>query len=114
MTQTPRAVFQTIIDQIGVLSLMGIGARKFVTSDDECGRLTMRVGSGRRLTTVSVTLTGNDDYTVRYEDRTNRRGYRLLAAATATGVYFDMLPEIVLSMGEGRIDGYSDDEAVAA
>ncbi|KKN10597.1 hypothetical protein LCGC14_1035090 [marine sediment metagenome] len=102
MAKIPDHVFDTILAQIGRGVLMSIGARDFVTCDDQRGQIIMRVGAGRKLEKVTVTLTDADDYTVRYAAY-SLRGYKPLGSAIATGVYCDQLGDMVLKMGEGRI-----------
>lgn len=75
----------TTIDQIGRMTLGGIGARQFVRSDDS---LTFTISRGHRR--VTVTLDPDDTYSVRtHMIRSGKLVYQ------AEGVYCDQLADAV-------------------
>jgi len=58
-----------LMRQIGTGNLMACGARDFVVDEQQ---LMFRVGSSRKLAKVIVTLTPDDEYTVRYVEMSKR------------------------------------------
>lgn len=95
-------VAREIVRQLGGRVLMGMGYRQAMSLADcaeHRGGIAFRVGSGNPRRTVTITLAGNDTYTVEF-GRTTRGVYR--HEDTATGIYADQLAEHLLST-HGRV-----------
>ena len=84
------------LQQIGTGNLMACGARDFVKSNDE---LMFRVGSGRKLAKIVITLDPSDTYTVRYVE-VSRKDFRITKEEVVSDVFCDMLGEVVRKLGD--------------
>lgn len=84
------------LQQIGTGNLMACGARDFV---QDGAQLIFRVGTGRKLAKVVVTLDPCDTYTVRYLEM-NRKTFAFTVDESVEGVYCDNLGETVRRMGD--------------
>lgn len=87
--KTRRSDSRVTIRQIGGDTLAAIGARDYVQSD-AAGWLHFRVGSGRRVRKVTITLTAADTYDVEV-GRMDRKTYEWISEARAENVYADNL-----------------------
>lgn len=84
------------MQQIGTGNLMACGARDFVRDGRQ---LIFRVGSGRKLAKVVVTLEADDTYSVRYLEM-NRRTFAFTVDEKVEGVYADSLGRVVRELGD--------------
>jgi hypothetical protein len=82
---------------IGIMNFMACGARDFVRTSD--GSMMFRVGSGRKLAKVIVSITPADTYTVRYVEMKRKTG-EIVIDETCEGVYCDNLGAVVRKMGD--------------
>ena len=84
------------LQQIGTGNLMAVGARDFVKDG---AQLIFRVGNGRKLAKVVVTLDPSDTYSVRYLEM-NRKTYAFTVDESVAGVYAEDLGAVVRRMGD--------------
>lgn len=91
--------FDLVRQQIGVMNLMAVGARTFV-SDSEARSLMFQVGSKRGvLEKVIVTLEPSDYYSVRYVAM-RKKDYEVIAEEALDFVHAEALGQVVRSMGD--------------
>lgn len=89
--------FQQTKQQIGVGNLMACGARDFIGSTADKS-LSFRVGSKPGVREhIVVVLAPDDTYTVRY---LKIRAAKILLKEEKTGVYCDVLGQVVRKMGD--------------
>jgi len=81
--------------QIGPENLLAVGARDFIADGQQ---LIFRVGNGRRLAKMVVTLDGSDTYTVRYVEM-DRKTYRFVKNEQREGVFCEDIGATVRDMG---------------
>jgi hypothetical protein len=84
------------MQQIGTGNLMACGARDF---SFDGSKLMFRVGSGRTLAKVIVTLEPDDTYSVRYCEMALRT-YEVRKNEQVEGVYADNLGVVVRRLGD--------------
>lgn len=98
VTGTSPADARVTIAQIGRGVLMSCGARDFVR-DDANGTLMFRVGPGRKVSKVIVSLMADDTYRVEYGFM-NRRTLAWITVDVETGIYADQLAATVRRLGD--------------
>jgi len=86
----------TLRQQIGIGVLMSCGARDWVLDGDA---VMFRVGPGRKLRKLIITLDPMDTYTVRFVEM-NRKTYEIVADETVEGVGDHNIGAVVRRMGD--------------
>lgn len=87
-------VATTIKSQISAGTKMNTGARDYTFDSTS---LTFKVGNGRKLRAITVTLADDDTYTTRYVE-VNRRTYNIDTDKSIEGVYCTELNETILGL----------------
>lgn len=102
---TDLTVANEILRQIGTRNRMAVGSRQPLGfgpagTPGGAGRggVSFRVGGGARLSKITVTLTGRDDYDVEYVEMSNRAPYRTLHEHAIHGIYAEQLGEAVYNL----------------
>lgn len=98
MTETRTADASITLRQIGMDILMSCGARDIV-KDDPNGMVMFRVGPGRKVAKVIVTLTPTDLYRVEYGFM-HRKTFEWVTVEVEDGVHVEALPATVRRLGD--------------
>ena len=86
-----------LMTQIGNGNLMAVGARDFMLDGNS---LQFRVGAGRKLNKLIVTLEPTDTYSVRYVEMTRSPKFKIVKDETETDVYAESIGAVVRRMGD--------------